>query len=203
MARFRARRRSGRTGGARRKVRWTSSFLGTTEPFALNQGDKLVGWLKWPAGHVDTRFVDLPIEPSDETLVRTIVWPYLTVNGPPEQVLLFTWGIIAWDSNDPSALDGVLLSSVQLEAPDPAFGGDDWIWYYTQAVASPSGADFGVMQNPGAETYVTSRAMRKLPPSTGLLAVISMNIPNPAPLEPTSVMMGIQTRQALKSGYTP
>jgi len=202
----RHRRHTRRSGGKARQVRWINSHMWSDlGQIGFQSGDRAVAWMKWPAGHINTQFDILLPEPSDETLIRSIWWPSLTRPGTdlnPVNVEFWSFGLIAWDAFDPNLLDRQLIFANDLSAPDPYFGSDDWILKHTFIVNSPDGADFATSIPPGAESQVQSRAMRKLPPDTGILGVLSLHQQASAGGDTCSATFGLECRLAVKSGYS-
>lgn len=172
MRRFsRGRRRSPN----RRRSNWNSAFFQVQDVTLVNNGEMVTGWWKWPAGlrnEGGSSLTEQEITPVDETLVRTIVGANVTLNlagllQAPRSVTI-AFGLICWDASPVSAgdLDGVIASPGTV--PDPSReGGAEWIirlpFTYTRD-------NFSLGNQ--AESFIVSRAMRKLPPRTGILAVL-------------------------------
>lgn len=202
---FRRKTRGSSRKSARKSYWAGAAFYGQdVELFSgPDTNDIASAWVKYPSGQVDsvsTAGGVSPVQPrmiaSDETLVRTIVSSNVTLR---LQGLLqahmsvdVVMGLIAWDSNDPTELDGV----VGLEAPSPIANPQaDWIirlpFVYTVD-------NFSLAAQ--ASEFITSRAMRKLPPNTGLLACIALE--NIFDQENTFFIdWSFDFRFLLKSGY--
>src|SRR5215831_12805858 len=106
MRRFR--RHSRRAGGSRRKIRWVGSHL-FTGALTFNDEQGVTWWVKQPGNTVNLDLATLGLEPSDETLVRTIWNQFAGIqNGAAlTSVGFFTFGIIAWDERNPETLEAV------------------------------------------------------------------------------------------------
>lgn len=196
-------RRSRRGSNKIRKVRWVDAHVWSNEVVTVAAGDRATWWAVWPEGTVESQYVNLPTAPSDETLIRTIWWPTVSVDSPPEgQAWFVTFGFVAWDTQDPDAFQATFWGPSNLDGgPDPYYNGPDWIIKHTFIVANPnSGIDYAFAQVPQCTEYVTSRAMRKLPPLTGVLGVVSFH-PGNALIGTLDVTFGVASRCALKSGY--
>lgn len=161
----------------RRSLNWLSSFLAVKQVeltsagvAGFNDGDVICAWAKWPSRTVvpstDPGNVPAVITSSDETLVRTIVGAQVTLNldgitQSPKAVQGY-FGIIPWDAEFPADLAGVIAPWPAV--PHPADGSRDWLiripFCFTR--------DNFALSNQASE-FITSRAMRKLPASTGLL----------------------------------
>jgi len=204
-------RRSRRSRGSRkaRKVYWAGcTSSGQSVPFAnTGFGDTFTGWAKWPSGLINFSGLD-PVDqneslatPSDETLVRTIISTNMTLNlqgviqsSYPVTVAL---GLITWDAGvqTAGAVDGVILPSGQVPNPARDFGAD---WIMRQPFAFTRD-NFSIA--PQDATFIVSRAMRKLPPRTGILLVIGWEGLLFGPEDEIEIDWQTDIRMLFKSGY--
>lgn len=194
MFRRRHHRRSGSTRG--RKVHWdflSGGVVGVALTDASAGGPESYSvWAKWPANRVDTRFTPLVYELSDETLVRTLPATNLTIGAMTGGAVL-SWGLIAWDSINPAAIDSVTSHNAVPSAND---GELDWLWRFPM----PQGTTLAGSKNfyfPADATYLNSRAMRKLPAGTGLLLVLSY-FKGGSGVNTVTVDVGFDIRMAVK-----
>jgi len=197
---MRTRRKSRSGGKSRRKVHWIGShqWHGDLGPVTLTDGEVATSWAKWPAGHANTDFFNFPDEPTEETLVRSIWSPYCTLedNGVIPILSGFvrfcTFGLIAWDAVDPDALHRVINGVGS--SPDPYYGTDDWI--LRKCYVFVPGIEKLQLESgfPTTDVDSSSRAMRKLPPSTGILTCFSYHSPKGADL----LSWGVDVRLAVK-----
>lgn len=207
MRRFKRHSRSRSRGS--RKTRWVGGvFQGSNIPFAA--GSPAIGspytwvsfWAKWPAGEVDPQ--SQRVEPSDETLVRTLVRSQIGVLVTDGNILDIVVGLIAFDGGDfPNFYEAAPFTSnsALVAPPNPIIDADDdWIIRQPYHSVSATGLPF---QPPSLEerVWTESRAMRKLPPNTGVLAVVAVT--NVLALVPiVSLNWNIDMRLAVRSGYT-
>lgn len=211
-------RRHSRRSGSRsaRKLRWVQSQycdslgMNTDTTVATADHSWVSGWLKWPGDRLfgTTELGGATatlVEPSDETLVKTIISVIASVGAGDLVPLVLTnpifvvIGLIAFDGGaDPDFFNGGIFDqSVIMAPPNPATDGDD-DWIIRIPIPFVSTGQFATTT---AESYIVSRAMRKLPPGKGVLAVIAPSDPNGQ--AGTSVIgWGIDARMAIKSGYT-
>lgn len=212
MARFHGSRRSRRFGMGRsvRKTRWTGAIMQADVILETGniQREWVTFWAKWPAGRFDPQTTDLDgntrLEPSDETLVRTIthlsgVFELDQSPGIGVPAKSIAYGLISFDGGDfPEAYEGAVFSSTSLfQPPNPATDlQDDWIWRY-EVGGLVTRESFGNVSPFDEE----SKAKRKLPPGTGILGVVGMadfvNDTYPSRLAWNWVM-----HLAVRSGYT-
>jgi len=209
VARRGLRRRSGSRRSAR-KTHWTwqgqrttNIELETAENAAGSPAEYISVWMRYPSGFDDPQTGARM--PSDETLVRTIQNVTCGVNlatllGGPINALHACWGLIAIEGgHDPSSYDGVLWNITDIGAPPhPVLDADmDWILRVPFIFVTD-----GSFQGPGDITFLQSRAMRKLPPDTGILGVFgAITIAAAAPQIKT-FELGVDCRMAFRSGYT-
>lgn len=141
--------------------------------------------------------------PSDETLVRTIVaWQFSV-----EDIAIpldFCFGALAFDGGAiPGFYElGSFANGSSAVAPPHPFvdGDDDWIIRVPGQFVSRSG--FPQFVTSSTELFEESRAMRKLPPGTGVLGVLGfINVTNTTSVI-AHVDWSIDCRMALRSGYT-
>jgi len=174
-------RRAFRSGkSTRRKLNWSSAWFAGRSVEIPNDGTTATAWLIWPRGlrnQSGGAAVDQEITPVDETLVRMIVGANVTLDlfGITQAAVNVTGvlGIIAWDAQQQSAgdLDGVVVGPGVV--PDPVSdGGAEWI----MRIPFTFTRDNFSLGNIASE-FIVSRAMRKLPPRTGILACFSQIMP--------------------------
>jgi len=196
----RSRRSHGRRStGKSRKVEWADSVV-VSDDGAISLGDQdvVTAWVKWPSGLVNPNFVELPTEPDDMTLIRTMWWPFATIDheGSSSEALRgLYWGLIAWDAVDGQTLHEQ-INPVDF-APDPFYGGYDWILRRTDFDTLGTDADF-VNFFPRTEFDSTSRAMRKLPTGTGVLFCLSYHKFGASGDSNITLKFGCQVRYAVK-----
>lgn len=208
MRRFSRHRRSSRTSKSR-KTRWVGGlFQGSNVPFAA--GSPVIGtpytwvsfWARWPSGEVDPQ-TDR-VTPSDETLVRSLVRSQIGVLVTDGNILDMVIGLIAFDGGDfPDFYEAApFTSNVSMVAPPNPIvdSDDDWIIRQPYHSVSAQGLPF-VPPSLEEHTWTESRAMRKLPPNTGILCVLGVaNVLALAPI--VTLNWNIDIRLALRSGYT-
>jgi len=205
MRRFRKSARRGTT--KRRKTYWNSSvFVG--QGIDLTVTDVASSWAKWPSALFDPRFTGPTgapqLSPSDETWTRGVLnqTVELPLQGVVQEQLPCTVvvGLIAWDAAsqaDAESLEEVVTSIADPgSAPSPTLRGDyDWIirtpFCFTRDSIFSFAAD---------ATFLNTRAMRKLPPTTGVLWCISALQPLDTEAT-TTVGWTLDVRFLLKAGY--
>lgn len=207
MRRFRRSRRS--TKKSNRKVFWQSAvFAGQDVPLALT--DVASFWAKWPSGLYDPRRTSpegsTSPTASDETWTKCILQS--TTQVPVQGVLPQTLpmevvlGLIAWDAANQASADALELQVTNIadpgSAPSPALRADlDWIIRVPFCYIADNLFSFAA-----DATFLVSRAMRKLPPSTGVLICIAALQPLDAEAT-TTINWSVDVRYLLKSGYYP
>lgn len=206
---FRRKRLSRRSGRKSRMTHWHWTAL-RASGIVLETGENenfeyFSAWMRWPSGFVDPRNDHLM--PSDETLVRTIQNVIIGVN--PASLLpgyipamQACWGLIAFDGgrNPESFNNAVWNRTDDFAPPHPhADANEDWILRVPSIFIQDAS-----FQGPGEDIFIQSRAMRKLPPGTGILGVfgaITLGI-GPGIGANRTFEVGVDCRQALRSGYT-
>lgn len=213
--------RSGRSRGRRfgigrrssRKTRWTGSIFQGDVIFDTAINDNLTWvslWSKWPAGHFDPFTTDVAesdpprLEPSDETLVNTItnltfVYAPNETPGASTVATNVAFGLIAFDGGQfPEYYEGAAYDFTALVAPpNPAIDlQEDWLWrmeiggLFTRSTGSN-----------GTDRLQQVKSMRKLPPDTGILAVVGL-----CDLASSTAVQELKwnwtTHHAVRSGYT-
>lgn len=197
---MRRRRHHGGRKSARR-VRWLGSHV-WFESEAFPHLTIATWWLKQPGDTVNLFLATEGSEPSDETLIRTLWWPVVSVNN--SSVLtgtgFLTFGVIAFDSEDPVLFQAQIFAGGSSDTPDPYYSSTDWILrkQYIFPGASAPGLST-VIFYPTTDFDMQSRAMRKCPPGTGILGVLSWHSPNLG--QTATLSAGVDGRIALKSGY--
>jgi len=168
------RHRRARSSAKRRSMDWYhANFYGYNIQFGSpGSRDVAVRWAIWPTGNGDDPDnPGTPIEP-DVTLVKTIASFNIGTDNGSAQAKdpgFGAVGLIAWDAIDP--VDNVVVPSTEI--PDPLDGTHDWLWRVC----------FTTLYQNNTGTFVNtdlasqSKAMRKLPKNTGVLACVSWEQP--------------------------
>jgi len=165
----------------------------------MADGEVGFAWAKWPAGFPNVNYFNNPDEATDETLIRSIWSPYATVlpnhYASSSAIRFITFGLIAWDTSDPSFFDQVIYGAGS--GPDPYYAADDWILRKVYVFCPPGDASVTTMVGfPATDIDSSSKAMRKLPPSTGVLLAVSVHEPQGG--SATWCSFGVDTRIAVK-----
>jgi len=159
--------------GHKRQVQWGGAyFLGSEVqfiPVGPNEPSDVVNfWFRWPTGNPDPLNND--DTPPECTLIKTMSAPVIRTDNTStqanDQIIIFA-GLISWDAIEP--LDFGVTAGV---FPNPADASFDWIWRTTfllQQQNTVISASTG-----GTESTYISKAMRKLPPGTGVVGLLSM-----------------------------
>jgi len=215
------RRRRGTSSRARssRKTRWTAgiwqgkqvSFQGDVAGIGSGHYTWVSFWMKWPAGHFAPQYAGTPepsarLEPSDETLVRSLVqfsalgtW---NSNVYARQVWEVAAGLIAWDGGEmPNFFDLATFDGQNslVAPPNPIVDADDdWIIRDTWGLNAVN----LVQMSTATDTYINSRAKRKLPPDTGVLAVVGVANTIDDDNALLQLDFTFDARMAIRSGYT-
>jgi len=162
----------------RRNVKWLGAqwaFANLTMNARPGESQWTSFWVRWPSSAVDQASVSQGSMPLDETLVRTIlncqlVWQAVApgVTNP----VFATLGLIAFDGGQfPEFYDLTIFQEGAsfVAPPNPNLeNDDDWIIRLPFVFCTD-----GAIQQPGSNLFIESRAQRKLPPGTGLLAVLA------------------------------
>jgi len=197
----------GRTG-QKRKVYWTGATLSINNADLANAGfgEVATSWAKWPSGLLNFGGTTNPAnegfpEPSDETLVKTIVSANITLRlqGALQGTFLATgcFGLIAWEASTNTAVDLDSVINASGTVPNPARDwGADWILRIPATFTRDNFAIGNI-----AETFIVSRAMRKLPPRTGLLACFGFEDIFATPEDVVNWDAQFDMRFLFKSGY--
>jgi len=170
-------RRSFRTGSSsRRSVKWGGMhWYGRLVPLAdwysTVPSDVYTFWLRWPSGIADpsTAFNI----PEEDTFIKSLNYLSVGMNNGGAQAnypCFAGFGLIAWDAIEPSLLDNTITAG---SAPSPFDLNYDWIWTNFVGSDVENFVTGGGTQN-GAESLFISKAQRKLPPGTGVLACCSL-----------------------------
>jgi len=178
MRRFR-RSRTRRSGKSRKAYWGASQFVG--QDIDLGVADVASFWVKFPSGLFDPQRLSPQgseqLVASDETWTRLVCSSSckVPVQGalPEDLPLLVTIGLIAWDAASQAAalsLESQITNIADPNAaPSPGLRGDlDWIIRIPFPVLTDNSVAFAA-----DATFLNSRAMRKLPPSTGVLCCVS------------------------------
>lgn len=209
MRRF-SRRRHRSSSGKARKTRWGGGIfqgenvaLLTGSPATSAPYSWVSSWMRWPSGGIDPG--PNRVVPSDETLVRSLLRTSISVIAGNTVCFDVCMGLITFDGGSfPEFYDAAtFVSNVSFVAPPhPIIDiDDDWIIRQPFPVSSASGVSVFFNQI-DTELWDQSRAMRKLPPSVGVLIVLGINnfISVGPPL--ATVNWTSDVRLALRSGYT-
>lgn len=198
------RRRSFRRGSSRkvRKVYWNGfNFAGVGQVLrpSFGHGDVASFWAKWPSGTPDFGNDQIDNEgvqtPSDETLIKVLLNGQVRL---PDQAalapLLVTVGLITWEARTPADFEAVITEG---QIPNPAIEWSaDWI------IRQPYSFTLeGFFEIATTAQFQESRAMRKLPPNTGILCCVALGTPLGAVEDAITVDWIIDGRLCLKSGY--
>jgi len=207
---MKGRRPRARNNASRRKLRWhPSQFAGDSVVFQAQPGasEWVSFWAKYPASEFDPDALaqDEPsVEPSDETLVRTLNQATVGWEGAVpgfESPTTVAFGLIAFDGGQyPKNYDlGIFQEGVSLFAPPSPIleADDDWIIRLPFTFVAD-----GQIQNLGDQLYIQSRAMRKLPPGRGVLAVIHPYTILAAASSPVTLTWMWDMRLLCKTGWT-
>jgi len=113
---------------------------------------------------------------------------------PAAHPVTVVYGLIAWDSIDPETFENVVTTGI---APNPA-----WAPFYDWIIRVPfTFTTTGQVEVIAAETFINSRAMRKLPPNTGVLACLGQQQPTEEGGGSTDVNFMFDVRHLLRQGY--
>lgn len=197
-------RRSRGNRSQKRKSYWTGFTFsgGQIELNNAQDGEVVCAWAKWPSGTTSFQQGDTNsgqfITPNDETLVRTINSMNCTLNlqGVIQSSFEVTavLGLITWDAQTPADIEAIISEGL---VPNPARQhGLDWI---TRLPFSFTRDNFSIGNI--AETFIVSRAMRKLPPNTGILCCFGYEALLGSPELNLSFDFQLDTRMLFKAGY--
>lgn len=202
------RRRSRRSArGAKRRLTWYSAgFAGKDVELssgagsdAFNGADVGCTWCKWPSGELAETLGSgvSVVTPSEETLERTLVGSNVTfeLDGALQSTepATFWFGIIAWDSMDPTHEDLAILQWPEI--PHPGDGSLDWIFRIPFTFTKDN---FQLAAT--TPIWTESRAKRKLPRATGLLMCVGVTDYINAQSS-FNFSWQIEVRQLFKSGF--
>jgi len=203
------RRRSSRRSGPKRKLYWTGATFSANQIELANAGfgEVMSAWFKWPSGLQDfggasaTDVNEGFVTASDETLVKTILSTNCTLNlqGVLQDHFLCTGvvGLLTWDASIVSANDVDVVVDPSGIVPNPARDySADWI---IRQPFSFCRDNFSIA--PQESIFITSKAMRKLPPRTGILFVFGFEDILASPEESVEWDLQVDCRMLFKSGY--
>jgi len=159
------------TRGSRRAVNWFGGFQGSITDIEFAAQEVAISWAYWPAGVPNFNFTPPVVNPPDQTLVRTLTKLNAIAKSPGQSCGALTFGICTFDAANPEDYEGVIVGPGIV--PDSFYTNQDWVIRVTMAVPSFDSDFLGFFQTLDKE--FESRAMRKLPPGTGLLACLSWN----------------------------
>jgi len=170
-------------------------------------GETATVWAHWPSGQTDfsggsatDEGEGLPV-PAEETLVRSII--SCKVDAPVQGVLpgalLCTacFGFLTWDATTVSAGDIDVTLNPSGVVPNPA---RDWSADWVMRIPMTFTSD-NFFAAPVDRIFIESKAMRKLPPRTGLLAVFGFENILAGPEESVTLTWQLDARFLWKSGY--
>lgn len=201
------RRRSHRSSRkSNRKVYWNGFvFGGASISFrpSFGRGDVATLWAKWPSNQQDFG-TSSDVEgtegfqtPSDETLVKTLLNSevHWQVDNPPnDHKLTIVVGLIPWMSRNATELEAVQTVNT---VPNPAYEWSaDWIIRQPYVMSLPN-----FYKTATTAQFQESRAMRKLPPDTGILCCIGVGDPLGGTEDEVVLDWIVDGRLCLKSGY--
>lgn len=209
MARGRFGRSKGRSRSSTRKIGWYPfQFAGNSQPVTIEEGTNSTWvslWARWPSGENDSSASEPGPMPVDETLVRyigNISCAWVGAAATFEAPIDVCFGLIAFDGgNYPDYYDltAHVEGSSTVAPPNPLLEADD-DWIIRVPFLFTTDSTYGSVT---ADTFLNSKAMRKLPPGRGILAVIAFGtVLNPTVATPT-ISWYWDGRLACKSGYTP
>jgi len=210
----RFRRSRGRSSSkTRRRVSWNGVWAnGDVDLGSQGNDQQYLIWTKWPAGLVETTSetgIERSglIQPIEETVVKTKVLLSAVVTpdtGFSPHTATLCFGITAIENQVPAIFDNVVQTGGGPGGPnfnpDPAFDlGEDWLYRLTYGLNFGSGSgSFFASIGPNYREQWESRAMRKLRPGMGLLAVMSMKASLPD--QSYVVSFSLDVRHLFKSG---
>jgi len=173
MRRFRGRPRA--AAGKRRSVKWGSAaFFGREVPlldaFITTPPEVASFWFRWPSNIPDPANADNI--PEEDTWIKCYNFFNCSssTGGPQVPGAQFIYaGLIAWDCIEPTIYDNAQTQGI---FPSPSDGNWDWIWR-TCAPFNLLNSVQGLNTSFGAENEFHSKSMRKLPPGTGVVGLVS------------------------------
>jgi len=171
--RRKASRRGRRSSSSRRRVNWVASFF-QGNSIVLDQPSVAVYWAKWPSGLTgDISGTGGTILPAavDDTWIRALVEGNVKLHThgavPTTNTTTVAFGLIAWDTANPAALEATVVGNDV--APSPVLNaGLDWLLRIPFTFVQDN-----FVLSISADTWINSRAMRKLPPNTGILGCLA------------------------------
>lgn len=203
MFRRRRFRGSSRSSGRRRKLNWTGGWFAGRNITLQNDGETVTFWAHWPAGlrnESGSGATEQELTSVDETLVKTIVSANMTLDlfgiTQAQVNVIACLGFLAWDATTQSAgdLDGVVTPPGIV--PHPILDhGADWLLRVPMAFTRDNFSIGNI-----AETFIVSRAMRKLPARTGILGVVGIEMPLDNSSDNATIDWTVDFRQLFKSG---
>lgn len=130
-------------------------------------------WFRWPSSIPDPDNQD--DSPEEDTWIKclsTLIVAQTTGGASQSNPLIVCAGLIAWDAIDP--IDFGLTTGI---FPPPTEHNWDWIWRsVSPSLVTNTGQ--GQPTSLGNETSFVSKAMRKLPPSTGVVGLLTFQSAN-------------------------
>lgn len=207
-------RRRSRISGRkpRRQTNWTGLiFQGSRVELTAagtqgyNGADIATAWSVWPSGSLTSAINQVDsavavVTPEDTTVVRTIHSGQITydLQGLTQDyrpLNLYVAGI-AWDSQEPEHEHGNILQWPEI--PHPADPSQEWLFRVPVCMTVDN-----FVTNYAVEPWVDTRAMRKLPRSTGILVLVGLaDFLNDG--STSEVGWSLDVRHLLKAGnYSP
>lgn len=204
--RSRRRSRSNRSGSrSGRKTYWQGAGLLVENNFTSNSitgaGSFYCGWVVWPSGNADDPQATGFVQPSDTTLVRSLVTNHTVVISGATEPCMIVHGLIAFDGGrNPLLWEDQTGGTDDAICPPLPFTDTGADWIIRQPQPFPNPIDGSGSENTGCELYCESRAMRKLPPQWGILYVSEFW--SPFLTQEIQANIAADFRLALRSGYT-
>jgi len=177
-----------------RKKYWSGHKFSASD-LTIDGVDVVSSWARWPSGLRDPESDEVMAQ--DETYSRVILGGIVSLQinvVPAAHPVTVVYGLIAWDSIDPETFENVVTTGI---APNPA-----WAPFYDWIIRVPfTFTTTGQVEVIAAETFINSRAMRKLPPNTGVLACLGQQQPTEEGGGSTDVNFCFDVRHLLRQGY--
>lgn len=181
---MRHRRRVGHKG-SRRKMHWETGSQWSEVEADVSNATINISWAKWPSATIDDSSDVVPFDyltQKDETLIRTHFSGFCYVDAPSleARTVVLGFGLVAWDSVNPENEHKQNYPAGLYPSPI-SDGALDWV--HRKIVSGKvEGAvgfstDLVATSMDMSDLSLQSRAMRKLPPGTGLLMCLELQMP--------------------------
>jgi len=188
-----------RSSGSRRRSHWETFFLTNDASTTVSDSVTTI-WAKWPSGQIDdsdARYAQSYITKEDETLVRCIMGvDWFIPSTTSKRIIDLAWGLVTLDTEQPIDYELVQFDNTSaIVPPNPLFTDTDWLWHHRVIPEVRPGifASSGAMN----DVHTVSRAMRKLPVGTGILACMAVRTFDDEPV--TDLYMGMWGRLLVKN----